>query len=855
MRGDGRREGGGLAEEEEEEDPLDAFMKGVTTEVTKLEKEEKKREVKVVDMESIMAMKVDEESEVKRGKNEGLGFRMEEDDNVPELYSDSDEGEKEFDIKEWLESKNQAKNLRPVDHSKVDYEPFKKAFLRLVPEIANMSEEEIKVYRSSLDGIKVRGKRVPPPIKNWFQCGLNDRTLAVIKKLGWSKPTPIQCQALTVVMSGRDCIGVAKTGSGKTASYLLPCFRHILDQRPPEEKEGPVAVIFTPARELCIQVFLQAKKFLKHLGIRGCAVYGGAPVADQIAELNKLPQLVVCTPGRMIDMLCANSGKVTNLRRVTYITVDEADRMFDLGFEPQITKIMENARPDAQKVLFSATFPKQMESLAKKHLKNPVEMVVGGRSVVSSTIEHFVELREDSTRFLRTLELLGEWFEQGQILIFVERQEACDALMSSLIKHGYPCMTLHGGMDQADRDTTLADFKNKVTTLLVATSLAARGLDVKDLNLVINYDTPSHYEDYVHRVGRTGRAGNKGTAYTYVNPTQKDLIPDLVKALTSSKRPVPKDLRALNNEIKASKKAGEKVKKGSGFGGKGFKFDEEEAMKKLEAEKKNKRLLLIENGEEVSDDEQDKKDAAEEEARAAEFEEQASNLTTAHAQKVAEYTAKTVEKEANQAFNDLVKKATGGLLLKDLVQQRPAASAAPPIGGLGGAVQSGALVTSDVAARAQAAAAALGLAPAAPVPLGAGGQLSIFGGMPGSQEAARLAALKAAQNLNLGGQSQDQHASEELEINDYPQHARWKVTHKDSILPITEFNDVCVTAKGIFVKPGLQPPAGERKLYLLIEGENAMKVRNAVHQFKKLLQEATMESEEAKRPLFSKYTI
>ena len=423
--------------------------------------------------------------------------------------------------------------VRQVDHAKVGYAPFRKDFYIAVPEILKMTDDEVKQYRSSLDGIKCRGKRVPAPIKTWFQCGLSDRTLAVIKKLGWRAPTPIQCQALPVIMSGRDCIGVAKTGSGKTASYLLPAFRHVMDQPPLEEGDGPVCIIFTPARELCIQVFLQAKHFYKHVGVRGAAVYGGAPVSDQIAELKKLPAIVMCTPGRMTDMLCANQGKVTNLKRVTMIIVDEADRMFDLGFEPQITKFLENTRPDRQTVLFSATFPKAMESLAKKHLKNPVEMVVGGRSVVSNTVEHFVELREPDTRFFRTLELLGEWNEKGQILIFVERQESCDHLMAQLLKHGYVAQTLHGGMDQADRDSTLADFKNKVSvplpqapptfdhfgfptvptralgqvsTLLIATSLAARGLDVKDLNLVVNFDTPSHYEDYVHRVGHTGCA-------------------------------------------------------------------------------------------------------------------------------------------------------------------------------------------------------------------------------------------------------------------------------------------------------------------------------------------------------------
>jgi len=207
-------------------------------------------------------------------------------------------------------------------------------------------------------------------------------------------------------MSGRDCIGVAKTGSGKTASYLLPCFRHCADQPPIEQGDGPIALVFTPARELCVQVFQQAKHFFKHAGVSGCAVYGGAPVADQIAELKKGPQIVICTPGRMIDMLCANAGKVTNLKRVTYLTIDEADRMFDLGFEPQITKVLENTRPDRQTVFFSATFPKQMEALARKHLRHPIEMVVGGRSVVSNTIEHFVELREPHERFFRLLELL-----------------------------------------------------------------------------------------------------------------------------------------------------------------------------------------------------------------------------------------------------------------------------------------------------------------------------------------------------------------------------------------------------------------------------------------------------------------
>eukprot|EP00960_Hanusia_phi_P005869 169897-Hanusia_phi.AAC.3 len=786
--------------QEEEEDPLEAYMKSVNSEVKQLEEVDKKRMSNVVDMDSILKMNKNQGSgnAGKPRSMEGLGVRMEVEDSIPDLDDELKRKNEEFDIKQWLESKNQCRNLRPVDHSQMHYTHFRRNFYIEVPEIAKMTDDEVKDYRSTLDGIKVRGKRCPNPIKTWFQCGLSDRVLAVIKKLNWKKPTPIQCQALPVIMSGRDCIAVAKTGSGKTAGYLLPCFRHVLDQPPIEIGEGPVALVFTPARELCIQVFLQAKHFFKHTGVTGCAVYGGAPVADQIAELKKGPQIVICTPGRMIDMLCANAGRVTNLRRVTYLTIDEADRMFDLGFEPQITKVLENTRPDRQTVFFSATFPKQMESLARKHLRNPIEMVVGGRSVVSDTIEHYVELREASTRFLRTLELLGEWYEKGQILLFVERQESCDELMGMLIKQGYAALTLHGGMDQADRDSTLADYKNQVANILIATSLAARGLDVPGLNLVVSYDPPSHYEDYVHRVGRTGRAGRKGTAYTFVDPSQRQLIPDLVRALTLSNRPVPKDLREIVNEIKAEKKKGNKMAKGSGFGGKGYKFDETEQAKMKEAAAKQRKQLLLQNGEEVSDDD-------EENIQDEDFEEQASNLTVQYQQKVADWSAKTIEKESNKAFNDLVKKATGGLLLKDIVPTN--AAGVPTAGAIGNPVLdhtipllsspqlalrtsspllrrhkpdrqasnelAGALVTSDIAARAKAAAAALGLTPSsggAAAPMAGGGALVATGGQPPSAIQAMEAAKRAAAALGLGGDgTENDHYSEELEINDYPQ--------------------------------------------------------------------------------------
>lgn len=252
----------------------------------------------------------------------------------------------------------------------------------------------------------------------------------------------------------------------------------------------------------------------------------------------------------MIDLLTANSGRVTNLKRVTYVVLDEADRMFDMGFEPQVMKIVNNTRPDRQTVLFSATFPKQMDSLARKILRKPLEITVGGRSVVAAEIEQIVEVRVEDTKFNRLLEILGQMYNEDpecRTLIFVDRQEAADNLLRELMRKGYLCMSLHGGKDQVDRDQTIADFKSGVVPIVTATSVAARGLDVKQLKLVINYDAPNHMEDYVHRAGRTGRAGNKGTCVTFITPEQDRYSVDIHRALKASNASIPKELEDLAN--------------------------------------------------------------------------------------------------------------------------------------------------------------------------------------------------------------------------------------------------------------------------------------------------------------------
>lgn len=309
----------------------------------------------------------------------------------------------------------------------------------------------------------------------------------------------------------------------------------------------------------------------------------------------------------MIDLLTANSGRVTNLKRVTYVVLDEADRMFDMGFEPQVMKIINNIRPDRQTVLFSATFPKQMDALARKILQKPLELTVGGRSVVAAEIEQLVEVRAEDTKFTRLLEILGQLYNEDpecRTLVFVDRQEAADNLLRELMRKGYLCMSLHGGKDQIDRDQTIADFKAGVVPIVIATSVAARGLDVKQLKLVINYDAPNHMEDYVHRAGRTGRAGNKGTCVTFITPEQERYSVDIYRALKASNASVSEDLEKLANGLSLpfltpslnnlscligfldKVKTGKAQTAGSGFGGKGLDRLDKERDAKEKAERK-----------------------------------------------------------------------------------------------------------------------------------------------------------------------------------------------------------------------------------------------------------------------------
>lgn len=496
---------------------------------------------------------------------------------------------------DMLEEAKRGKELKPVDHKAMNYLPFRKNLYIVPKSLSKLSDSEVRARRQTLQ-IKVRGKGCPAPVENWEQCGLAERILTVIEKHQFEAPFAIQKQAIPAIMCGRDVIGVAKTGSGKTLAFLLPMFRHIMDQPPLGDGEGPIGLVMAPARELAFQIYNEAKRFSKALGIRVACIYGGTGVAEQIAELKRGADIVVCTPGRLIDILCMQAGRLMSLKRVTMVVMDEADRMFDMGFEPQIKMIIQAIRPDRQTVLFSATFPKQIEKLAKTVLRLPLEIVVGERSTVNKDITQYVEVHDESDKFMRLLQLLGVWYERGSVLVFVDKQEKCDALFQELLKAGYPCLSLHGGKEQVDRDYTLHEFKTQIKTVLVATSVAGRGLDVPEICVVINYCCPNHIEDYVHRVGRTGRAGRKGTAYTFITPSEDQYAPLLVAALEKAGQEVPEELVELTELFKDKVRRGEAQWSTSGFVGKGFTFDASEMNEAQKLASMQRRAYEIEQG-------------------------------------------------------------------------------------------------------------------------------------------------------------------------------------------------------------------------------------------------------------------
>lgn len=435
-------------------------------------------------------------------------------------------------------AKNPGRTLTKPEWEDIELQPFKKDFYNPHPNTLNISEQEVAELRADLQ-ITVSGNEIPHPIGSFEECTLPEYTIEEMKRQGFTKPTAIQAQGWPIALSGRDLVGIAQTGSGKTLAYMLPAMVHIANQPPLQRGEGPIALVLAPTRELAQQIQSVVRDY-GHLckpEIRHTCIFGGSSKVPQARDLDRGVEVIIATPGRLIDFL---ENRTTNLGRCTYLVLDEADRMLDMGFEPQIRKIIEQIRPDRQVVMWSATWPKEVQALAGDFLTDYIQINIGSMNLSANhNIRQIVEICQDNEKPQLVVKLLKEILptqnnaanNNNKIIIFVETKIKVEEILQIIRCEGYTATSIHGDKSQAERDSVLKDFRNGKSNILIATDVASRGLDVEDLQYVINYDYPNSSENYVHRIGRTGRCQQLGTAYTFFTPDNGKQARELISVL------------------------------------------------------------------------------------------------------------------------------------------------------------------------------------------------------------------------------------------------------------------------------------------------------------------------------------
>ncbi|KAA0713153.1 putative ATP-dependent RNA helicase DDX17 [Triplophysa tibetana] len=423
---------------------------------------------------------------------------------------------------------------------------FEKNFYSEHPEVHSMSQYDVEEFCKRKE-ITVRGNGCPKPVSSFHQAQFPQYVIDILLQQNFKEPTAIQAQGFPLALSGRDMVGIAQTGSGKTLAYLLPAIVHVNHQPYLERGDGPICLVLAPTRELAQQVQQVAYIYGKTSQIKSTCVYGGAPKGPQIRDLERGVEICIATPGRLIDFL--EEGK-TSLRRCTYLVLDEADRMLDMGFEPQIRKIVEQIRPDRQTLMWSATWPKEVRQLAEDFLREYVQINIGALELSANhNILQIVDVCMENEKDTKLIQLMEEIVavKENKTIIFAETKKRCDELTCRMRRDGWPAMCIHGDKSQPERDWVLSEFRSGKAPILIATDVASRGLDVEDVKFVINYDYPNSSENYVHRIGRTARSTNKGTAYTFFTPGNLRQARDLVRVLEEARQAInPKLLQLVD---------------------------------------------------------------------------------------------------------------------------------------------------------------------------------------------------------------------------------------------------------------------------------------------------------------------
>lgn len=355
--------------------------------------------------------------------------------------------------------------------------------------------------------------------------GLRSEILKGIEDLGFSAPTPIQQQAIPAIIEGKnDLVGLAQTGTGKTAAFGLPLL-NLIDER----NNNTQGIVVCPTRELCLQITNDLKNYSKYLrGVNVVAVYGGASIQNQERDIKRGAQIIVATPGRMIDLI---NRKVIKLNNVSFVVLDEADEMLNMGFQEDIDDILSYTPEEKHVWLFSATMPAEVARIAKKYQKDPVELTVGKKNMSAENITHKYFAVKEKDRYVAVKRII-DFYPDIFGLIFCRTKRETQEIAEKLIKDGYNCEALHGDLSQAMRDTVMKKFRERTIQLLCATDVAARGIDVNDITHVINYNLPDDVENYTHRSGRTARAGKTGVSLCLVNTREVGRIRDIERIIS-----------------------------------------------------------------------------------------------------------------------------------------------------------------------------------------------------------------------------------------------------------------------------------------------------------------------------------
>ena len=395
---------------------------------------------------------------------------------------------------------------------------------------------------------------VPKVTANFYGLGIAPKILDILERMKFKVPTPIQLKAIPLALEGKDIVGIAQTGTGKTHSFAIPMVQRLV------QKKG-IGLVLAPTRELAIQIDEAFQEIARAFSMRTACLIGGAPMPPQVQALRRDPQVVIATPGRLIDHMSQWNFLPDS---VIMLVLDEADRMLDMGFAPQIDKILRFLPRDRQTMLFSATMPKEIMNIASKHMKLPlsVEIAPSGTTVELVTQELFIVKKEAKTQLLK--KLLGQY--HGSVLLFSRTKHNAKKIVRSIRDMGHSASEIHSNRSLGQRREALEGFKAGKYRVLVATDIASRGIDVSGIELVLNYDLPEDAENYVHRIGRTARAGHKGHAISFATPDQAHDVRDIEKLIKAT-LPVSKHAElTLDKFGESSHQSGRAPARHSGYG-------------------------------------------------------------------------------------------------------------------------------------------------------------------------------------------------------------------------------------------------------------------------------------------------